>query len=149
MIYENLKPFLNNVLEINSNNKIWELHNDSDFIEFNYNVLRKSLELIWKYPSDWFRKSSNFRNNTEYLENYSIEDKDYRISLTFKSVFYLKINNEEPNQLQTGDTCLTDIRNYYETDNGKFVENGSVQFVFQNGLYIIVNADSVELKIYK
>jgi len=138
MKYENLEPLLNNVLEIRSNNKIWELHNDSDFEEFQYNVVEKTAKLIWIYPSDWFKNESPFNSNEEYIVEHSIQPNDYKIRLEFISVSVFEVRPRDINIPFSEDTCLTDIRNFYEDVNGNLYEDGSITFIFESGLQIRV-----------
>ena len=52
----NINPILDDVLEIYSQNKCWDLRNDVDFLKVSYNVIEKSAILIWQFPSDWYLK---------------------------------------------------------------------------------------------
>lgn len=146
MKYENLEPLLNNVLEIKSNNKIWELHNDSDFEEVQYNVEEKTAKLIWNYPSDWFRKESHFNSNEEYIEEHNIQSNDYKITLVFISVSVFEVRSRDINIPFREETCLTDIRNFYEDDNGNLYEDGSITFIFESGLQVRVKCESIKFE---
>ena len=147
MRYENLEPLLNNVLEIQSNNKIWELHNDSDFEEFQYNVIEKTAKLTWKYPSKWFKIESPFNSNEEYIEEHSIQSNDYKISLMFISVSIFEVKPRDANLPFTEDTCLTDIRLFYEDDKGNLYKDGSITFIFESGLQIRIKCESIKFSL--
>lgn len=146
MKYENLEPLLNNVLEIKSNNKIWELHNDSDFEEVQYNVAERKAKLIWNYPSDWFRKESHFNSNEQYIEEHNIQSQDYKIALVFRSVSVFEVRPRDIDMPFSEDSCLADIRNFYEDVNGNLYDDGSITFIFQSGSQIRIKCELIKFE---
>ena len=63
------------------------MHNMADFLESKYNIELQTVELVWKYPSNWFLENKNeYKDNIQYLKENDIIDKVRLIALIFKRV---------------------------------------------------------------
>lgn len=149
MKYLNIEPLLNNVLEINANNHCYDLHSDSDFTSLMYSIASKNVELVWNYPSKWFKNNSDFRNDKEYLEIHNIQSYNQRIILCFGDVALFEVTKLDENPQDTDVDTLEDIRNYHENKDGVFSEDGSITFVFQSGMKIRIHGKTFSFQIEK
>ncbi len=139
--YTNLKPLepRNCTAEINTNSHYYDLHNMADFLESTYNTELQTAELIWKYPSRWFLNNKHdYRYNKEYLLENDIDKNVRLIALIFKGVTRYEVKPRDPEMPFSEDRCLTQILTY----DDDFKED-ALQFEFQNGLKIIIEAEEV------
>jgi hypothetical protein len=139
MKYINLNKLEDNseYIEITSNGKIYELHNDSDFISFIYNLQKKEIILNWKYPSSEFYDKSIFRKDDSYLKEHDISLNSYLISLKFSQVNYLQFTPRDTEYPFTEDLCLDCISTSDKHEKNK------ITFRFQSESSIIIEAESV------
>lgn len=136
MNFENLKPLPHCLCEIDSEGKIYELHDDSDFHGIIYTITNNEIFLIWKYPSLWFQ-SQAIRGN-DYIDKHNINlKKPCFISLCFKNVNYLSISGFDDDFIIENHNCLFEIsENFVEGEKG-------LLFSFGSGMEIAIQSDSV------
>jgi len=134
MKYINMDPFLNNVLELSSKNKVWDLRNDLDFIEIRYIVIEKVVFLVWKYPSEWLKNENKMKENSRLIE------------LKFEVVTFFEINSNEKNEINFENNYLDDIWTFHERKDGTFIDDNYLTFVFHSDLRLIIQAQSVKLE---
>lgn len=100
------------IIEIESNDDVWDLHNACEFIEFTHKTPEKCLILIWNY----------------YDYDSGLVSKKIRITLS--GVTMLKVTPRDSDMPYDEDTCLE--RLIYYADNNKLV------FEFRGGVLIEV-----------
>ena len=115
------------------------MHNMADFLESKYNIELQTVELVWKYPSNWFLENKNeYKDNIQYLKENDIIDKVRLIALIFKRVKRYEVKPRDPEIPFSEDNCLSQILTY----NDEFKQD-ALLFEFQSGLKIIIEADEV------
>lgn len=130
-----MEPFLDNVLEISSEKNKWDLRNDADFNEVSYNILENSVSLIWKFPSEWYKKEHEKTKPSVFLK------------FIFEMVDFLEIDPSDLYGSKSDITILEGIQNYYEKKDGSFDDNNFTTFEFGNGLKIIVKAETLRFQL--
>jgi len=135
MKYINMNPFLNNVLDLSSENKVWDLRNDLDLLETRYNVIERIVFLIWKYPSEWLKNENRMQEDSKFIE------------LKFEEVGFFEIISNEKNETNSENIYLDDIWNFHERRDGSYIRDNYLTFVFNNDLRIIIKAESIKLEI--
>jgi len=131
----NINPILDDVLEIYSQNKCWDLRNDVDFLKVSYNVIEKSAILIWQFPSDWYLKQYKIKESKKFLEFY------------FENVDFFEIDSSDIYGLKSDIIVLEGIHNYYEKKDGTIENNNFITFIFGNGLKVIIKADILRFQV--
>ena len=130
-----MNPFLNNVLDLSSENKVWDLRNDLDLLETRYNVIERIVFLIWKYPSEWLKNENRMQEDSKFIE------------LKFEEVGFFEIISNEKNETNSENIYLDDIWNFHERRDGSYIRDNYLTFVFNNDLRIIIKAESIKLEI--
>lgn len=139
--YTRLRPLepRNCTSEINTISHYYDLHNMADFLESIYNTELQTVELIWKYPGNWFLENINdYKDNIQYLRDNDITDEVRLIALIFKGVTRYEEQPRDPEMPFSEDRCITQILTY----DDDFKEE-ALQFEFQSGLKIIIEVEEV------
>lgn len=141
MEFSNLKPLPFNTSEIESEGKLYELHNDADFYEARYLLEADEVYLIWKYPSEWFLNEPKSKFREDYFEIHNINPgKTTFIALCFKDVTSYTLTCEEDDLTCENKFCLLDIENDF-VDGRK-----GLLFNFLSGMTIRIEAKEVFFK---
>lgn len=142
MKYFNMEKFPKNELidlSIVSNDKVYDLHNDADFLGLRYNVSEKKILLIWRYPSNWFMENGINIYEHDYIEKHNILKVEREIKLIFDLVSYLQIIPRDSEIPFSEDNCLANII----IENGDKFNDEKFIFEFQSGLEIGIKAKSI------
>ena len=115
-----------------------DLHNNFDFVGFEYNIKKKELRLTWtKSNGDWV-------NNSE-IGN---------LILIHSQIDYLTIIDRDENKAIDDNSCLGEITYFPSTErqiNDSFMsqarpnDEDDILYLFENGLLIRVHCDKIEL----
>ena len=108
------------IIEIESNGDVWDLHNSCEFVEFTNKIPDKRLILTWNY----------------YDYNSGLVSKNIFIILS--CVTMLKITPRDSDMPSDEDTCLE--RLIYYADNNKLI------FEFRGGVFIEVICTELSFK---
>ncbi|WP_203322969.1 hypothetical protein [Pseudoxanthomonas beigongshangi] len=118
----------------------FDLHNDFEFVEFLYNLTKRTLVLRWH------RRSRKWVKPTDPVE----------LRLAFSGVYLFKVRERDPDVPYTEDDCLSAIGfmwdDMVEEMNG-FARNEPIEgctqvaAMFMSGLSIKVGAESVALVV--
>jgi hypothetical protein len=139
MKFINLKSFDNLDVEIESNNYIYDFHNNADFASIIYDIITKEVVLLWLYPGDWLLNDNDSWSNKEFLLKHDLKDRKQRkIALVFDLVNLLEIKPRDPEIPFSEDNCLSAI--YTDKENELI---NSLTFDFQSGAEIRINAYSI------
>ncbi len=117
-----------------------DLHNNFDFVGFDYNIADREIKLHWKKTSgDWVDKN-------EFSS----------LILTHKTVTYLKVIDQDENSTYEDDSCLNEITFFSSTAreiNDSIVSqskpnNGDdILYFFENGQRIRIHCKQIELSV--
>lgn len=117
-----------------------DLHNNFDFVGFDYNIADRVINLHWKKSSgDWVDKN-------EFSS----------LVLTHKTVTYLKVIDQDENSTYEDDSCLDEITFFPSTAreiNDSIVpqskpNNGDdILYFFENGQRIRIHCKQIELSV--
>ncbi len=119
-----------------------DLHNNFDFVGFDYNVLEREIKLNWKKSSgDWV--------DINELSN---------LVLTHKTVTFLKVIDQDEESNYEDDSCLGEITFFPSTAreiNNSIVpqskpnDGDDILYFFENGQRIRIHCEQVELSVNK
>jgi len=119
-----------------------DLHNNFEFVGFEYNVADREIKLNWKKSNgDWVDKN-------EFST----------LLLTHKEVTFLKVINQEEKSTYVEDSCLGDITFFPSTVrelNDRTIlrstpnEDDDILYLFENGQLIRIHCEEAELKVSK
>lgn len=117
-----------------------DLHNNFNFVGFEYNVEYREIKLNWKKLSgDWVDKN-------EFSD----------LVLTHRAVTYLKVLDIEEKSNYEDDNCLGEISFFPSTERefedciipqSKPNDGDDIKYFFENGQKIIIHCDQVELNV--
>jgi hypothetical protein len=117
-----------------------DLHNNFDFVGFEYNIAEKEINLNWKKAiGDWIDKNE-FSN----------------LVLKHKSVTFLKVIDQDENSNYENDSCLGEITFFPSTareindsqiPQSKPKEGDDLLYFFENGQVIRIQSEEVKLEI--
>jgi len=117
-----------------------DLHNNFKFIGFDYNVNERELKMSWtKSNGDWVK-----------------ENELSSLILTHKLITFLTITYPERKENFDDDKCLGEITffpsssreiNDSMTNQAKPNDEDDILYFFENGQFIIINCEQVELSI--
>ena len=117
-----------------------DLHNNFDFVGFDYNVADREIKLNWK-------KSSG-----EWVDKNELSS----LVLTHNSVTFLKVIDQDEKSTYDDDSCLGEITFFPSTEreiNDSIVpqskpnEGDDIVYMFENGQRIRIHCEQVELKL--
>lgn len=111
-------------IEIVNEDKFYDLHNDSDFTRFVYEVLRQEIIFEWEYPTH--------------------KDKPNKITLTFQKVNNFSISERDGELPFSEDTCLSSI---YVNNGDAGVTGKNAELEFQSGMVVKIIAESLVFNI--
>jgi len=119
-----------------------DLHNNFDFVGFDYNVTEREIKLFWKKSSgDWVDKNE--------LSS---------LVLTHKVVTFWKVINQDEKSNYDDDNCLGEITFFPSTAreiNDSFVPQkkpnagDDILYFFENGQQIRIHCEQIELSVNK
>ena len=123
---------------LNCENRHIDLHNNFNFIHFEFNIETMTLVLKWvKSPSDWVQ-----------------EDELPHLALLHKNVSYLNVSPRDPEMPLSEDSCLSNVtffpsssRDISDSIFDKSFPNGDddILYMFQSGQVIRVHCEEIEL----
>jgi hypothetical protein len=119
-----------------------DLHNNFDFIGFEYLLKGRTIFLRWtKSDGEWVHK-----------------DEFAGLILTHKNVTFLKITEQDENSTPEDDCCLGEIT-FFPSSAREFVDcmldqelpkvGDDIRYYFEGGQQIIIHCDEIELTTYK
>ena len=119
-----------------------DLHNNFDFVGFDYNVADREIKLNWKKSSgDWVGKNE--------LSS---------LVLAHKSVTFLKVIEQDEKSNYDDDSCLGEITFFPSTAreiNDSIVsqlkpnDGDDILYIFENGQRIRIHCEQIELSVNK
>ncbi|WP_396184025.1 hypothetical protein [Flavobacterium sp.] len=119
-----------------------DLHNNFDFVGFDYNLADREIKLHWKKSNgDWIDKN-------EFSS----------LVLTHKGVTFLRVIEKDEKSINEDDSCLGEITFFPSTErekNDSIVsqskpnDGDDIIYMFENGQRIRIHCEQIELKIYK
>lgn len=119
-----------------------DLHNNFDFVGFDYNVVRREIKLNWEKSSgDWVDKN-------EFSS----------LVLAHKAVTFLKVIDQDENSNYDDDSCLEEITFFPSTAreiNNSIVpqskpnDGDDIVYFFGNGQRIRIHCEQIELSVNK
>lgn len=119
-----------------------DLHNNFDFVGFDYNVVGREIKLNWKKSSgDWVDKNE--------LSS---------LVLAHKAVTFLKVIDQDENSNYDNDSCLGEITFFPSTareindsivPQSKPNDGDDIIYFFENGQRIRIHCEQIELCINK
>lgn len=117
-----------------------DLHNNFDFVRFDYNVADREIKLHWKKSSgDWV-------DNNEFSS----------LVLTHKAVTYLKVIDQDENSTYEDDCCLDEVTFFPSTareindsivPQSKPNDGDDILYFFENGQRIRIHCKQIELSV--
>jgi hypothetical protein len=117
-----------------------DLHNNFDFIGFDYNVADREIKLHWKKSSgDWVDKN-------EFSS----------LVLTHKDVIFLRVIDQDENSTYEDDSCLGEITFFPSTAreiNDSIIpqkkpnDGDDILYFFENGQLIRIHCKEIELSV--
>lgn len=117
-----------------------DLHNNFDFVGFDYNVADREIKLHWKKSSgDWVDKN-------EFSS----------LVLTHSSVTFLKVIDQDEKSSDDDNSCLGEITFFSSTEreiNDSIVpqskpnEGDDILYFFENGQLIRIHCEKIELSV--
>jgi hypothetical protein len=115
-----------------------DLHNNFDFVGFDYNIANREIKLYWRKSSgDWVDKN-------EFTS----------LVLTHKAVTYLKVIDQDENSTYEDDNCLDEITFFPSTareindsiiPQSKPNDEDDILYFFENGQRIRIHCKEIEL----
>jgi len=116
-----------------------DLHNNFDFVSYDYNIANRQLTLTWKKSiGDWVK-----------------ENEASKLLLIHSNVFFLNIGYDNKEyEFPDGDNCLSDISFFPSSDrqinNGVIAQNkpkdeDDIIYIFETEHFIRIGCDKVEL----
>ena len=119
-----------------------DLHNNFDFVGFDYNVVASEIKLNWKKSSgDWVDKNE--------LSS---------LVLAHKAVKFLKVIDQDENSNYDDDSCLGEITFFPSTareindsivPQSKPNDGDDIIYFFENGQRIRIHCEQIELSVNK
>ena len=119
-----------------------DLHNNFDFVGFDYNVVAREIKLNWKKSSgDWVDKNE--------LSS---------LVLAHKAVTFLKVIDQDENSNYDDDSCLGEITFFPSTareindsivPQSKPNDGDDIIYFFENGQRIRIHCEQIELSVNK
>lgn len=119
-----------------------DLHNNFDFVGFDYNVVGREIKLNWKKSSgDWVDKN-------EFSS----------LVLAHKAVTFLKVIDQDENSNYDDDSCLGEITFFPSTareindsivPQSKPNDGDDIIYFFENGQRIRIHCEQIELSVNK
>lgn len=116
-----------------------DLHNNFDFIGYDYNVVNREIKLHWrKSKGDWVDKNE--------LSS---------LVLIHRGVTFLRVMEQDENSTYEDGSCLGEITFFPSTireindniiDQSKPNDGDDILYFFENGQLIRINCEQVELK---
>lgn len=117
-----------------------DLHNNFDFVGFEYNVANREIKLNWeKSNGDWVGKN-------EFLS----------LVLTHKGVTFLRVIEQDEKSIYKDDSCLGEITFFPSTareindsiaPQTKPNDGDDILYFFENGQLIRIHCEQIELSI--
>ncbi|CAM3443977.1 hypothetical protein [Empedobacter stercoris] len=117
-----------------------DLHNNFDFVGFDYNVVDREIKLHWK------------KSNGDWVD----ENEFSSLVLTHIGVTYLKVIEQDEKSVYDDDCCLGEITFFPSTSrevNDSIVsqpkpnDGDDVLYFFENGQLIRINCEQIELSV--
>lgn len=117
-----------------------DLHNDFDFVGFEYNVPNREIKLHWKKSSREYINKNDFSS----------------LILIHKTVTFLKVVEQDERSNYNDDTCLSEITFFPSTareindsiaPQSKPNKGDDILYFFENGQLIRINCEQIELNI--
>ena len=117
-----------------------DLHNNFDFLGFDYNVAEKQVILRWKNSSDHWVDRNEISN----------------LFLIHKTVNYLMVIEQDENSTYADDSCLGEITfvpstlrdlNDIIVPQSKPSEDDDILYLFKNGQRIRIHCKELELSV--
>ncbi|MGI4752036.1 MAG: hypothetical protein ACRYFB_15490 [Janthinobacterium lividum] len=119
-----------------------DLHNNFDFVGFDYNVANREIKLNWiKSIEEWIDK-----------------DELSSLVLIHKAVTFLKVIEQDEKSTYNDDSCLGEITFFPSTarefDDSLIAQSkpnvgDDIKYFFENGQRIIIHCEQIELVINK
>lgn len=115
-----------------------DLHNNFDFVNFDYNVAEREIKLHWK------------KSNGDWIDENEISS----LVLTHKGVNFLRVIEQDENSVYEDDCCLGEITFFPSTAreiNGSIVPQSKpnhgddILYLFENGQRIRIHCKEIEL----
>lgn len=112
------------------------LHNNFDFVSYEYKIAKRQLKLVWVKPGNWV---SN--------------DKVSRLEIIHSNVFYFKVNYQHINE-SSDDECLGEVSYFPSSEraiNNAFTsqtkpnDGDDILYVFESGYFIRVGCSEIEI----
>jgi hypothetical protein len=117
-----------------------DLHNNFEFVGFDYNVADREIKLYWKKSNgDWVDKN-------EFSS----------LVLTHITVTFLKVIDQDEKSNYEDDSCLGEISFFPSTarefedsmiPQSKPNDGDDIKYFFENGQQIIIHCDQIELRV--
>ena len=123
---------------LNFNGRHIDLHNNFDFVGFDYNIANKQLKLSW----------------TKSKGNWVYKDELNNLVLVHNSVTFLTITDQDENSSFEDDSCLGEITVFPSTArevNDSIVpqqkpnDGDDIIYFFENGQVIRIHCEQIEL----
>ncbi len=123
---------------LNFNGRHIDLHNNFDFVGFDYNIANKQLKLSW----------------TKSKGNWVYKDELNNLVLVHNSVTFLTITDQDENSSFEDDSCLGEITFFPSTArevNDSIVpqqkpnDGDDIIYFFENGQVIRIHCEQIEL----
>lgn len=117
-----------------------DLHNNFDFIGFDYNVAERQVQLRWKKPVG------------HWVDNNEISS----LCLIHKAVNYLMVIEQDENSTYADDSCLGEITfvpstlrdlNDIIVPQSEPSEEDDILYLFENGQRIRIHCKELELRV--
>lgn len=127
---------------LNFEGRYIDLHNNFDFVGFDYNVVGREIKLNWKKSSgDWVDKNE--------LSS---------LFLAHKAVSFLKVIDQDENSNYDDDSCLGEVTFFPSTareindsivPQSKPNDGDDIIYFFENGQRIRIHCEQIELSVNK
>ncbi|SKB36067.1 hypothetical protein SAMN05660841_00008 [Sphingobacterium nematocida] len=120
--------------------RVIDLHNNFDFVGFDYNIADREIKLYWKKScGDWVDKN-------EFLS----------LILTHMGVTFLRVTEQDEKSTYDDDSCLGDITFFPSTSREindcivpqtKPNDGDDILYFFENGQQIRIHCKEIELNV--
>lgn len=118
--------------------RLIDLHNNFDFVSFNYNIVEQEIKLYWKKSMGIWVDKNEFSS----------------LIFTHKSVNYLKVINQDKNSTYEDDACLGEITfspSTFREMNDSIIpkskpdETDDILYLFENGARFRIHCEQIIL----
>ncbi|TJY67122.1 hypothetical protein FAZ19_09565 [Sphingobacterium alkalisoli] len=118
--------------------RLIDLHNNFDFVNFDYNVAEREIKLHWK------------KSNGDWVDENELSS----LILTHSAVTFLKVIEQDEKSTYADDSCVGEITFFPSTareindsivPQSKPNHGDDILYLFENGLVIRIHCEEIEL----